>query len=120
MTPNDDDPFPGLEASAERLRLRSRTVPLPDGRRPRIRLEASFWEGIAEILDRERLRLPELIMMMEQTPGASPDQPMAARLRYLVIHYFHQAAMQTGGPDTRTNPTEVIPFEAFRRRRDKD
>jgi predicted DNA-binding ribbon-helix-helix protein len=109
--------FPGPETTAERMRMRSRTVSLPDGRQLRIRLEASFWQGITEMLDREGLRLPELIVMVERMTGGASDEPIAPRLRCFVIQYFQYASLRPISTSVRTAPAEVILFDAFRRRR---
>ncbi len=81
--------------------LVSRTMKL-SGREVSIRLEPSYWEGLAEISEREDLTVEELCgdvrdrMEQQGRHSSQSGVSLANALRVFVVGYFRQAATERG------------------------
>ena len=111
-------------------RLILRTV-MVDRQMERIRLEASYWDALDEIFQREDLTLEELCADLNErlldaaderaTPSADADeQPLslANAIRVFVVGYYRKSATEIGhyraghgrGDPFQSTPFEIIPI----------
>ena len=74
-------------------RLVARTVLCARGR-TRLRIEPEFWEALAEICARERVRLNELVRRIER--HGSEQARLASALRVYAVGYFRNAGTEDG------------------------
>ena len=67
------------------------------GRRTSLSLEDSIWTSLAEICDRERLSLPDLVTLVDQRRR---DDSLASALRVFVLVYFRTLSDLRSRPET--------------------
>lgn len=84
----------------------------------RIRLEASYWDALDEICEREDLTLQELCLdlrdrLSDTANGQSPPS-MANGIRVFIVGYYRKSATETGHDRAghgRGDPFQSTPFD---------